>query len=96
MGKETETKERRILNGTGHEKRTRERPEVCPVAKKCGGCQMQGVPYEKQLEKKRALVRACVEHVKVHPVIGMDNPLHYRNKVHAVFGRDRRDRKSVV
>ena len=64
MGKETETKERRILNGTGHEKRTRERPEVCPVAKKCGGCQMQGVPYEKQLEKKRALVRACVEHVK--------------------------------
>ena len=90
MGKETETKERRILNGTGHEKRTRERPEVCPVAKKCGGCQMQGVPYEKQLEKKRALVRACMEHVKVHPVIGMDNPLHYRNKVHAVFGRDRR------
>lgn len=63
---------------------------VCPVAKKCGGCQLQGVPYEKQLEKKRAFVRACVGDVKVHPVIGMDDPTHYRNKVHAAFGRDRK------
>lgn len=63
---------------------------ACPVAKKCGGCQLQGVPYEKQLEKKRAYVRACVGDVKVHPVIGMDDPTHYRNKVHAAFGRDRK------
>ena len=62
----------------------------CPAAKKCGGCQMQGVPYEEQLKRKRALVRANVGDVKVHPVIGMDDPTHYRNKVHAVFGRDRR------
>lgn len=65
-------------------------PESCPIAKKCGGCQMQGVPYQKQLEKKRADVRACVGDVKVRPVIGMEDPTHYRNKVHAVFGRDRR------
>ena len=64
---------------------------ACPVAKKCGGCQLQGVPYEKQLEKKRAYVRACVGDVKVHPVIGMDDPTHYRNKVHAAFGRDRKN-----
>ena len=31
--------------------------ELCPVAKKCGGCQLQGVSYEKQLEKKRKLVK---------------------------------------
>lgn len=62
----------------------------CPAAKKCGGCQMQGVPYEEQLKRKRAFVRANVGDVKVHPVIGMDDPTHYRNKVHAVFGRDRR------
>ena len=27
---------------------------------------------------------------KVHPIIGMENPYHYRNKVHAVFDRDRK------
>lgn len=63
---------------------------ICPVAKTCGGCQLQGMPYEKQLEKKRALVRKCVGDVRVLPVIGMDQPLHYRNKVHAAFGRDRK------
>ena len=26
--------------------------DLCPVAKKCGGCQYQGVPYEKQLQEK--------------------------------------------
>lgn len=63
---------------------------VCDAAKKCGGCQMQGIPYEKQLEKKRALVRKCVGDVPVRPVIGMADPTHYRNKVHAAFGRDRK------
>lgn len=63
---------------------------ICPVAKKCGGCQLQGIPYEKQLEKKRMLVKQCVGEVRVLPPIGMDEPLHYRNKVHAAFGRDRK------
>ncbi len=63
---------------------------VCAVAKKCGGCQMQGISYKKQLERKRALVRECVGDVPVRPVIGMDDPTHYRNKVHAAFGRDRK------
>ena len=27
---------------------------------------------------------------KVAPIVGMDNPYHYRHKVHAVFGEDRR------
>ena len=62
---------------------------ICPVAKKCGGCQLQGVSYEKQLEKKHRLVRECVGDVRVLPPIGMDDPVHYRNKVHAAFGRDR-------
>lgn len=63
---------------------------VCPVAKKCGGCQLQGISYEKQLEKKRMLVKQCVGDVRVLPVIGMTDPLHYRNKVHAAFGRDKK------
>lgn len=58
----------------------------CPYAKKCGGCDYQGVPYEKQLKEKQALVEKCVgEFCKVRPIIGMENPYHYRNKVHAVF-----------
>lgn len=63
---------------------------VCPVAKKCGGCQFQGMPYDRQLERKRALVKQCVGDVRVQAVIGMAEPLHYRNKVHAAFGRDRK------
>ena len=63
---------------------------ACPVAKKCGGCQLQGIPYRKQLDQKHALVKQCVGDVRVLPPIGMTDPLHYRNKVHAAFGRDRK------
>lgn len=60
----------------------------CPVAKKCGGCQYQGVPYEKQLSGKQEQVRKLLKpYCPVHPIIGMDDPCHYRNKVHAVFDR---------
>ena len=65
-------------------------PEKCKVWKKCGGCQFQGIPYEKQLEKKRQLVKQCVGDVRVLAPIGMTKPEHYRNKVHAAFGRDRK------
>ena len=60
----------------------------CPVDKKCGGCQFLTVPYEEQLKKKQAAVRRLLEPFgKTGPIIGMDNPYHYRNKVHAVFDR---------
>lgn len=65
--------------------------EVCPVYKKCGGCQLQGIPYKEQLKTKEKQVRKLLEKFcKVHPIIGMENPYHYRNKVHAVFDRDKR------
>ncbi|MGN0276057.1 MAG: 23S rRNA (uracil(1939)-C(5))-methyltransferase RlmD [Hominisplanchenecus sp.] len=65
--------------------------EGCPVAKKCGGCDYQGLPYEEQLKKKKKMVRILLDSFgKVHPIIGMENPYHYRNKVHAVFDRDRK------
>lgn len=58
----------------------------CPYAKKCGGCDYQGVAYEKQLEQKQEFIRKNVgEFCKVRPIIGMEHPYHYRNKVHAVF-----------
>ena len=67
------------------------KPQACPYAKKCGGCDYQGIPYEKQLEEKQTYVRKNIgEFCKVLPIIGMDNPYHYRNKVHAVFDVERR------
>lgn len=63
---------------------------LCPIAKKCGGCQYQGVPYEKQLKEKQKQVEKLLKPFgKVNPIIGMKNPYHYRNKVHAVFGYER-------
>ena len=64
--------------------------EDCPYAKKCGGCDYQGMPYEKQLKEKQAFVQKNVgQFCKVLPIIGMDEPYHYRNKVHAVFDIER-------
>ena len=59
---------------------------VCPYAKKCGGCDYQGMDYAKQLEKKQDYMKRLMKpFCKVEPVVGMDNPYHYRHKVHAVF-----------
>lgn len=60
----------------------------CPVSDKCGGCQYQGVPYEEQLKKKQKEVEKLLKGFgKVSPILGMENPYHYRNKAHAVFAR---------
>ncbi len=65
--------------------------ERCPVYKKCGGCDFQGVPYEEQLKIKETQVRQLLApFCKVHPIAGMKNPYHYRNKVHAVFSHDKK------
>ena len=62
--------------------------EICKVAKKCGGCQFQGVPYEKQLSEKQKAVRKLMQpFCKTEKITGMEHPYHYRNKVHAVFAR---------
>lgn len=64
---------------------------ICKSAKKCGGCQYQGVPYEEQLKKKQKQVEKLLgKFCKVSPIIGMKDPYHYRNKVHSAFGRDRK------
>ncbi|MDD2981457.1 MAG: 23S rRNA (uracil(1939)-C(5))-methyltransferase RlmD, partial [Hespellia sp.] len=60
----------------------------CPYMKKCGGCKYQGIPYEQQLKKKQDLINDLIRpFCQVHPIIGMKNPTHYRNKVSAAFGR---------
>ncbi len=59
---------------------------LCPYAKKCGGCDYQGIEYKKQLEMKEDKVRKLLKPFgQVSPIVGMDNPYYYRHKVHAVF-----------
>ena len=68
-------------------------PSPCPYAKKCGGCQLQHLPYSEQLRRKQGRAIALLgKFGHVEPIIGMDNPLHYRNKVHAAFALDARRR----
>lgn len=67
--------------------KTRKRTDgICPYAKKCGGCDYQGTEYGKQLELKQDNVKKLLKpFVKVSPIVGMENPYHYRHKVHWVF-----------
>ena len=61
--------------------------KICSSAGACGACTMLTVPYEEQLRiKKRRVEQLLAPFCKVSGIIGMDNPLRYRNKVHAVMG----------
>ena len=71
---------------------------VCDKAKRCGGCTMQQVSYEQQLEYKWNKVKNClqrigkmenVEAIMEEPAYGMNNPFHYRNKAQFPVGRDK-------
>ena len=62
----------------------------CSLAKKCGGCQLQNMSYSDQLAWKQGRVSRLIgPFCPVLPIIGMDHPYHYRNKVQAAFGIDR-------
>lgn len=65
----------------------------CPAAKRCGGCQWIGREYQEQLqEKKKRVKKILAPYCKLEGIAGMEQPLYYRNKVHAVFGEDHRHR----
>ena len=66
-------------------------PSPCPHYRKCGGCQLQNMSYERQLHWKQNAVEELLGRFHpVSPIIGMQTPYHYRNKVQAAFGMDRR------
>lgn len=63
----------------------------CHVFWECGGCQLQHLSYEAQLQQKQKQVRDVIDriaklpHVPVHPVKGMQDPWRYRNKSQIPF-----------
>ncbi|MBQ9443996.1 MAG: 23S rRNA (uracil(1939)-C(5))-methyltransferase RlmD [Lachnospiraceae bacterium] len=71
----------------------------CPVSRACGGCVLQELSYEKQLEYKDEKVYNCLLRIGGIPAkildaahedpIGMDKPWRYRNKAQYPIGRDR-------
>ena len=68
---------------------------ACDCARQCGGCQIQHCSYEKQLAWKEKKVRDCLqriggfEKIPMEPVMGMDEPYHYRNKAQYPVGYDK-------
>lgn len=67
----------------------------CPVARQCGGCQLQAMSYEEQLKFKENKVYNHLtriggfKSVNMLPIIGMENPFRYRNKAQFPFGLDK-------
>lgn len=67
-----------------------DKTRICPVSRKCGGCQLMNMTYPEQLKFKQAkVVKLLGSFHRVNEIIGMDKPFHYRNKVQAAFGRTR-------
>lgn len=64
----------------------------CNVYEKCGGCQLQHMSYEMQLDMKRKQVENTlrkighIEGIPIHDTIGMEEPWRYRNKVQIPVG----------
>lgn len=82
-------------NRTSHQPAKQHPSGQCPLYKKCGGCQLQNMSYPEQLRWKQVLVeRLLKKFCRVEPIIGMEDPYHYRNKVQAAFGLTR-DKKII-
>ncbi len=74
---------------------------ICPIAGRCGGCQLLHYKYDSQLEYKRNKVKNALERiggitdVEVKETIGMEEPYYYRNKVQYPVGLDK-DKKVQI
>lgn len=68
----------------------------CPISASCGGCHLLSLTYSEQLSEKEKRVRLLLEDALhpaairlspsvLQPILGMEEPTHYRTKVHHVF-----------
>lgn len=66
----------------------------CTLASRCGGCQIQQLDYQKQLEYKQNKVKNCIERIggikdyEMEPIVGMEDPYYYRNKSQYPVGKN--------
>ena len=71
----------------------------CELHRRCGGCQIQALDYEKHLEFKQNKVRGnliriggfapeLIDRIML-PVVGMKEPYRYRNKAQFPIGADK-------
>ena len=71
----------------------------CAFARRCGGCQIQEMSYDRQLAFKDQKIRGNLERIGgftkdqidtvMQPVVGMEHPFGYRNKAQFPFGTDK-------
>ena len=71
----------------------------CAFARRCGGCQIQEMSYDRQLVFKDQKIRGNLERIGgftkdqidtvMQPVVGMEPPFGYRNKAQFPFGTDK-------
>mgnify|MGYP001623046021 CR=1 FL=1 len=68
---------------------------ACPLARPCGGCQLQMMKYEEQLRWKEQKVRNDLRRlggfseIPMEPILGMEHPFRYRNKAQYPIGYDK-------
>ncbi|MGB4657852.1 MAG: 23S rRNA (uracil(1939)-C(5))-methyltransferase RlmD, partial [Mobilitalea sp.] len=66
-------------------------PGSCIYSRECGACNILQQPYESELKSKQYMVEDLIKkYCNVSPIIGMEEPKHYRNKVHVVFDHDKK------
>ena len=67
---------------------------ACPVERECGACQHVSVPYAQQLANKNAQVADLFADVgdsaELRPILGMEEPFYYRNKVVSPYAPGRK------
>ena len=71
----------------------------CAFHRQCGGCQIQALSYEKQLEFKQQKIRNNLIRIggfdpdyvdqRMEHIVGMEEPFYYRNKAQYPVGTDR-------
>lgn len=63
----------------------------CPYSGKCGGCQIQHMSYEAQGRFKQTQIEDLMTpYCKVNDILTMQEPYHYRNKIHSTFSYDKK------
>ena len=72
---------------------------ICPVARPCGGCQLQMLDYAEQLRFKEKKIAENLQRIggmteiPMEPIVGMETPFRYRNKAQFPIGQDKNGKR---